>query len=127
MYSAEYLVTYLNTHNSTPLELDIPQAIGLMYLNYNYWQEAVERPITISNIKTTYTQYLKRLQSGTSIAIDTLLSTTSDTSYHLGQTEEIMKEYLYHDEDSGDISVSPEAVSISEIVATFKLRKLRRN
>ena len=60
---------------------------------------------------------MEHLQSGTTIAIDTLLSTTSNTSYHSGQTEEIMKEYLFYDEDLGDISVSPEAVSISEIVA----------
>ena len=34
-----------------------------------------------------------------------------------------MKEYLYYDEDSGDISVLPEAVSISEIVADLQIEE----
>jgi len=82
--------------------------------------------VATTAIKTSYTQYLEHLQSGTSIAIGTLLTTTSDLSYHSGHKENIMKDYLHFDEDSEDASISPETVSIAEIIADLQHEKTKR-
>ena len=69
----------------------------------------------------------KNLQSGTSIAVNTLSITASESGFHSGQSETMMENYLYYDEDTEDSSVSSEVINIMEIVTDLQVEETEQD
>ena len=127
---AQQLVESFNSTNTVPKPIDILQAIHLISeawlelppaVVYDCWQEAgihsqLEK---VTSSRTSYQDYLDYLSKGTSIHIDTLLDPAIG-GYNSARAEEWVNEFLFHDEDEVDLSISSESIDIVELIAEMK-------
>ena len=93
--------------------IELPPAVV-----YNCWQEAGIHPHLekITSGRTSYSDYIDYLSNGTSIDINTLVDLAIGC-HNSGQAEEWVNEFLFHNEDEVDLSISPESVDIVELIA----------
>lgn len=128
---ARHLVQSFNSTKAAPKPIDILQAIHFISeawmelppaIIFNCWQEAGIHPLLkkSSQQRQIYEEYWSYLQTGTSIAIDTLLDLALG-GYHSGQAESMLNNFLFHDEDSVNVSISLKSIDIPELISDMEL------
>jgi len=126
---AEQLVEYFELRNESPPPIDILQAIHLIsaawielprHIIYNFWSQASihSQLRKSSSAYRSYKQYLEHLQSRTLIGINSLLE--PDTSYHSSQVTDLVHDFLYHGEEATDPKISPDIISISDLITDMQ-------
>ena len=132
---AQQLVESFNSTHMVPKPIDILQVIHLISeawmelppaVIYNCWQEAGIHPQLekITHEQTSYQDYLAYLSKGTSIHINTLLDPVIGC-HHSGQAEAWINDFLFHDEDEVDLSISSESIDIIAVIAEVKQTNIR--